>query len=193
MPRKVIPAIDRFLAKISRDATACCVLWLGGKHRAGYGAFDGGYAHRFSYETFVGPIPDGYEINHKCRVKACVAPDHLEALTPEQHRAVDRDIKILGAILGGQVTGQKKRARVACRNGHTYNEANTYIYRGYRMCRRCHADTEASRRESLRAAGRMPPISRRQSTGRNVESTGDRDVAAFAELHARSRRQRAKP
>lgn len=38
-------------------------------------------AHRLAYETWVGPIPEGLEIDHLCRVRACINPDHLEVVT----------------------------------------------------------------------------------------------------------------
>lgn len=41
--------------------------------------------HRVSYETFIGPIPKGLEIDHLCRVKVCANPEHLEAVTHQEN------------------------------------------------------------------------------------------------------------
>ncbi len=69
-----------------------CWLWTGVCNPLGYGQIWirdisrlGGWrkvsAHRHAYERFVGPIADGLEIDHKCRVRCCVNPDHLQAIT----------------------------------------------------------------------------------------------------------------
>lgn len=42
-------------------------------------------AHRWAYQQFVGPIPDGLELDHKCEVRACWRPDHLEAVTRSEN------------------------------------------------------------------------------------------------------------
>lgn len=80
--RKVDPQI-RFWAKV--DATGDCWIWMGAKHWFGYGMFQllGSTitAHAFAYMTLVGPIPKGLELDHLCRVQACVNPDHLGAVT----------------------------------------------------------------------------------------------------------------
>lgn len=58
-----------------------CWLWVGQQHRQGYGCLmiNGKFklAHRVMYERFVGPIPDGMMVLHKCDIPSCVNPDHL--------------------------------------------------------------------------------------------------------------------
>lgn len=72
---------DRFWRRVTRTPT--CWIWRDG---SGYGRFWDGErrvaAHRYSYELHVGPIPAGYQVDHLCRVPACVNPEHLEAVTP---------------------------------------------------------------------------------------------------------------
>ena len=62
-----------------------CWLWDGTWHKDGYGLFHIGgkrfRAHRVSYELFKGPIPEGLQIDHLCRVRCCVNPDHLDAVS----------------------------------------------------------------------------------------------------------------
>lgn len=77
-------ALDRFLDKV--EATLLCWHWRGALSSQGYGVFylsRGRYclAHRFSYETFVGPIPLGLVLDHLCRDRACVNPEHVEPVT----------------------------------------------------------------------------------------------------------------
>ncbi len=68
-------------------------MWTGKTNGRGYGVVRGGrsdrkhsYVHRWAYEQTVGPIPDGYEIDHTCFTKLCVNPDHLEAVTVGENR-----------------------------------------------------------------------------------------------------------
>ena len=66
-----------------------CLIWTAAKNNSGYGQFSwlGGTrsAHRVAYMAAKGPIPEGYHIDHLCRVKLCVNADHLEAVTPAEN------------------------------------------------------------------------------------------------------------
>lgn len=85
MARESRPLIERFHAKveIATDNGSDCWRWIGALHNRGYGVIKDAnkrqdYAHRVSYELFVGPIPDGLVIDHLCENRWCVNPDHLE-------------------------------------------------------------------------------------------------------------------
>lgn len=91
MPVKYRDLEERLLANsvISEDTQhngEPCWIWLGHLRPNGYGTInlyrDGRTqvrsAHRTSYEEFIGPIPEGYQIDHKCGVLACIHPNHLE-------------------------------------------------------------------------------------------------------------------
>src|SRR6516164_7314046 len=68
-----------------------CWLWFGVQTKDGYGRWGGGanrkLAHRISYERAKGPVPIGMQIDHLCRVRCCVNPDHLEVVTPLENNA----------------------------------------------------------------------------------------------------------
>lgn len=72
---------ERFWSKVGPSDERGCRLWLGAKRdRTGYGSFNGGghrLAHRWSYASAKGPIPEGIDVLHKCDQHGCVSPDHL--------------------------------------------------------------------------------------------------------------------
>ena len=85
--RKGVSLIDRFMAFVIPEPNTGCWLWVGGGNGKGYGKFrpeSSGRnmrAHRFAYEHFVGKIPAGMQLDHLCRVRCCVNPQHLEPVT----------------------------------------------------------------------------------------------------------------
>ena len=76
-----------FASRINKTDT--CWLWTSNLSQKGYGRFmrknNRMKAHRWAYEHFIGPIPEGLTIDHLCKVKSCVNPKHLEAVTNEEN------------------------------------------------------------------------------------------------------------
>jgi HNH endonuclease len=74
-----------YIVKVDRGYDTLCWIWQPALNSHGYGQFieNGRYyqAHRYSYELFVGPIPDGHTVDHLCNQTDCENPDHLEAKT----------------------------------------------------------------------------------------------------------------
>lgn len=88
-------ALKRFFAKVTTTDSGCWE-WQAFKTDKGYGIFKlpgSQKAHRASYQHFVGPIPDGMEIDHLCANRGCVNPEHLEAVTHSENirRVHNRD------------------------------------------------------------------------------------------------------
>ncbi len=144
MPAKS-PAETRFWPKVTLPSTPDgCLEWTGARTWNGYGTFSANghrtLAHRFAYEWLVGPIPTGLDIDHLCRNRGCVNPNHLEPVTRQEN------------ILRGEAAERlraKYAARTHCRNGHPYNAANLYLYKnGYRYCRACRAANHAKYRRT---------------------------------------------
>ena len=136
---------ERFWSKVTKTET--CWLWTRAKTSAGYGQFrlDGQaqYAHRLAYQWLIGPIPEGLQIDHLCRVPACVNPAHLEPVTSGENsrRGVVREV--LKAL---------RQAKTHCPQGHAYDEKNTrWCPNGGRACRACARERAWRKRESHRS------------------------------------------
>lgn len=109
-----------------------CTVWIGATNNKGYGliGIGGGriaLAHRVAYEDEYGPIPEGHVIDHLCRVRNCVNPMHLEAVTQGENNRRGRAAKTLSV---GDI----------CINGHPLGEGDIYTApRGTTECRACRA------------------------------------------------------
>lgn len=131
MGRPRVAPVVRFMAKVDRQPTGCW-LWTAVTDKDGYGLFTPSHhvqvrAHRWSYEHLVGPIPDGMQVDHLCRVHGCVNPAHLEPVTHRENQ-----------VRGSTFTATNL-AKTHCPAGHPYDAGNTIIVRGSaRLCRTCH-------------------------------------------------------
>lgn len=129
--------VDRFWQRV--QITNSCWLWTGTKTDAGYGYLIVGKrvrAHRFSWELAGNEIPDELELDHLCRVRACVNPAHLEPVTRRENQ------------LRGNTFARKRAEQTACIHGHPFDAANTYIAKnGTRHCRTCAREGARRRRE----------------------------------------------
>lgn len=109
-----------------------CWLWAAHSPNNRYGAMSWRgkkrvLAHIISYQIYVGPIPEGLSIDHKCRNTFCVNPEHLEPVTHLEN-----------------VRRGKEATKLVCKNGHFYSDGFEYYYRKdgegirYRRCLTCY-------------------------------------------------------
>lgn len=136
MHRRPQPLLDRLADKFTVGDG--CWQWQAARKPSGYGVFrDAGKnrpAHRVVYEVFVGPVPAGLDLDHLCRNRGCVRPDHLEPVTRSEN---------LRRGIGGEARREQAAAMTTCKNGHPWTPENTRQGK-QRHCRAC--AREATRR-----------------------------------------------
>lgn len=191
-PRAIIPPSDRF-AKKYRVAESGCWEWLGGTNGHGYGTFmvakrlPRAYAHRYSYELHVGPIPAGLQIDHLCRNRSCVNPAHLEVVT------------CLENLMRSEHPHFKTARTGVCQRGHDMSDA--YVGpNGHRRCRECARANQrayALRRRAVRTVPTysdkprkpLPAVSNKRAKENRERSKALRDTFGQHPLCARCGRR----
>lgn len=140
------PEPDRFWPKVDkagpvpecRPDLGPCWIWLAAPDGKGYGAFSLTgrkitKAHIWSWTDANGPVPEGLELDHVCRVKLCVRPSHLEPVTH------------------GENVSRARKARTTCRWGHDLSDAAIRKSDGARLCRTCTREWSRAFKQRQRA------------------------------------------
>lgn len=137
--------LDRVLPFLLKSPTGCDV-WTKSLSRGGYGQVQipgvgVRRVHRIVYEELVGPIPEGLQLDHLCRNRACANPSHLEPVTQREN-----------GRRGFGWSGRNAR-KTHCPQGHEYTPENTIIETGTpgRRCRICRAEQTRRAKVAYRA------------------------------------------
>lgn len=123
--------IDLIWDRVDKNGPGGCWQWTGYLH-GGYGRYGRGpgtrLAHRIIYEHLVGPVPKGLDLDHLCRNRGCVNPEHLEPVTHREN------------VMRGEGIAAQGARQTHCINGHEYTPENTdYQKNGTaRRCKECH-------------------------------------------------------
>lgn len=100
--------------------------------------------HRVAYELRVGPIPEGMQIDHLCRVRRCVNPAHLEPVSQTEN------------IRRGDSFAGREARQTHCIYGHPFSFENTLLTKSERRCRACQRRRNKLRKARLRNSTAQP-------------------------------------
>lgn len=141
MGKPITDPLDRIMSRITVTGDGCWEYPC--RNESGYGVVGEGprggktiRTHRLVYERLVGPIPEGLDIDHLCRNRACCNPAHLEPVTR----------------LENYLRGARKTRQTHCKRGHQFSPANTVIRRGARICMQCQREATRNSQRSAYAA-----------------------------------------
>ena len=139
----MISPIERFLSKISITKSGCWE-WTGYLDKDGYGTFWSRNvtlgAHRFAFEYYYGAICPDLTINHLCRNRRCVNPEHLEQITNKEN-----------VLKGVGLTAINAR-KTHCMRGHEFTPENTYSYSNQRICKICVSQYQKDYRQKKKSS-----------------------------------------
>jgi len=140
MPKSKLTTLERFWSHVSPEPNTGCWLWMAGEARGGYAKFkaDGKtvVAHKWYWETRNGPVPGGLELDHLCRVRCCVNPIHLEAVTPLVN--FQRGLRLGPAMIGRKAQNANL---LTCSKGHPFSGISGRPgKKRQRFCKICRAE-----------------------------------------------------
>lgn len=140
---------ERLLSKIEYDTIGGCWLWSAYTNDDGYGVFTVAgprwlLAHRAAYTALVRRVPDDMTVDHKCRVRCCINPDHLRVVTKRRN-----------VLENSASAPAANAAKTHCKRGHPFTPENTYVRpdvkpgNSSRDCVACRTDRDRRRRAVL--------------------------------------------
>lgn len=137
---------SRFLTKVKVDTDTGCWMWQGFIDDQGYGRFRSPgeiRAHRFAFTHWNGPIHEGKMVDHLCRRRSCVNPEHLRLATSRENTFAR----------GSEAPAKRLAEQTHCKHGHEFTPENTMLVNGgrSRACRTCHHARARARYERSRS------------------------------------------
>lgn len=108
------------------EITDSCWLWMGSMYNNGYGKIGktGYMVHRIAYELLKGEVPTNMCLDHLCKQRNCINPEHLEIVT------------LVENVMRGESQHAKNARKTHCKSGHEFTDENTY-QRSDRLTREC--------------------------------------------------------